>query len=480
MSEIQQNLHEFSVTELSNVLKRTVEDAFSYVRVRGEISGFKRAPSGHLYFNLKDEKSVLASICWRGVGDKLPFKPEDGLEVVAEGKLSTYPARSNYQLVVSKMEPAGEGALMALLEERKRKLGAEGLFAEERKQALPFIPKVIGVITSPTGAVIRDILHRLSDRFPRHVLVWPVQVQGEAAAGQVAKAIKGFNAIRPGGTVPRPDVIIVARGGGSLEDLWAFNEEIVVRAAAESKIPLISAVGHETDTTLIDFASDKRAPTPTAAAEIAVPVKRDLELRLGDIGQRQEKARDRYFASLTDKLSGLARGIPSPRDILGLALQKLDDISLRLPRGLRAFVQGESLRLERTAGGLNLSAIRQGVQLKEGIFNDFARRLSQSIKSGQETRAQTFKGLTRTLKSLSYQGVLKRGFAVIRDDGGKTVVAAAAVAAGKALDIEFRDGHVPVVAKGGGGENKNQKRRPKKAQSSLKDKAFRKDQGKLF
>lgn len=427
MSELQQDLHEFSVTELSNVLKRTVEETFSYVRVRGEISGFKRAPSGHLYFNLKDDKSVLASICWKGVGDKLPFKPEDGLEVVAEGKLSTYPARSNYQLVVAKMEPAGEGALMALLEERKRKLAAEGLFAEDRKQPLPFIPKVIGVITSPTGVVIRDILHRLSDRFPRHVLVWPVQVQGEAAAGQITKAIEGFNAMAPGGPVPKPDILIVARGGGSLEDLWAFNEEIVVRATAASGIPLISAVGHETDTTLIDFASDRRAPTPTAAAEIAVPVKRDLEIRLGDIGQRKEKARDRYFAGLSDKLSGLARGIPTPKDILGLAMQKLDDFSLRL---------------------------------------------GKSIVVRQETRLQTFKGLSRTFESLSYHGVLKRGFAVIRDDRGKTVVAAAAAPPGKALDIEFKDGHVPVVVKGG--ENKNQKPRPKKAKTSGKD------QGKLF
>lgn len=422
-------MHEFSVSELSNVLKRTVEDTFSYVRVRGEISGFMRAASGHLYFNLKDDKSVLASICWKGVGEKLPFNPEDGLEVVAEGKLSTYPARSNYQLVIAKMEPAGEGALMALLEERKKKLAAEGLFAEEKKQALPFIPGVIGVITSPTGAVIRDILHRLSDRYPSHVLVWPVQVQGEAAAGQVAKAIEGFNGMAPDGPVPKPDILIVARGGGSLEDLWAFNEEIVVRAAAASKIPLISAVGHETDTTLIDFASDRRAPTPTAAAEIAVPVKRDLEIRLGDIGQRREKARDRFFARLSDKLSGLSRGIPTPRDILGLAMQKLDDFSLRL---------------------------------------------GKSILVRQEARMQAFKGLSRTLETLSYHGVLKRGFAVIRDDGGKTVVAAAGVSVGKALDIEFKDGHVPVMVKGDGGENKNQKPRPKKAKTSGKD------QGKLF
>ncbi len=474
MSELKQNLHEFSVTELSNVLKRTVEETFSYVRVRGEISNFKRAPSGHLYFNLKDDKSVLGGVCWKGLAENLPFKPEDGLEVVAEGKLSTYPARSNYQLVVAKMEPAGEGALMALLEERKRKLAAEGLFAEERKRPLPFLPRVIGVITSPTGAVIRDILHRLSDRFPRHVLVWPVQVQGEEAAGQVARAIAGFNALPEGGEIPRPDVLIVARGGGSLEDLWAFNEEIVVRTAAESDIPLISAVGHETDTTLIDYASDRRAPTPTAAAEIAVPVKRELELRVIDIGQRHEKARDRLLTGLKDKLAGLARGLPAPKDILGLAAQKFDDLSLRLPRGLSAFLQDQSLQLERTAAGLSLSAIRQGIQVKSGAFGDFSRRLDKSFSDRQENRGKTLKALSRALEILSYQSVLKRGFAVVRDNAGKAVMAAAGVNKGTALDIEFKDGHVPVVAKGPG---------PKKEPGSpghKKAKPPGKDQGDLF
>ena len=260
------NLPEFTVAELSQAVKRTIEGGFARVRVRGEVSGFKRAASGHLYMALKDEEAVLDAVCWRGVAARLALVPEDGLEVIATGRLTTYPGRSKYQIVIEQLELAGEGALLKLLEERRKKLAGEGLFDEARKQPLPFLPEVIGVVTSPTGAVIRDILHRLADRFPRPVLIWPVLVQGDGAAEQIAAAIAGFNALEDGGPVPRPDLLIVARGGGSLEDLWAFNEEVVVRAAAASAIPLISAVGHETDTTLIDFAADHRAPTPTAAA----------------------------------------------------------------------------------------------------------------------------------------------------------------------------------------------------------------------
>src|SRR6476619_928507 len=288
MIESQPNVAEFTVTELSAALKRTVEDNFGYVRVRGEISGYKGPhSSGHVYFALKDESAKIDGVIWKGVFGRMRLKPEEGMEVIVTGKLTTYPNRSSYQIIVETLEPAGLGALMALLEERKRKLTAEGLFDEARKQLLPFLPEVIGVITSPTGAVIRDILHRLADRFPRRVLVWPVRVQGETSAAEVAGAIHGFNAMPEGGPLPRPDLIIVARGGGSLEDLWSFNEEIVVRAAADSMIPLISAVGHETDVTLIDFASDKRAPTPTAAAEKAVPVRADLLTRLASLGHRK-------------------------------------------------------------------------------------------------------------------------------------------------------------------------------------------------
>ncbi len=279
------NAHEFTVSELSAALKRTVEDSYGHVRVRGEISGF-RGPhaSGHCYFALKDDSAKIEAVIWKGVNGRMRFKPQEGLEVIATGKLTTYPGSSKYQIVIEALEPAGVGALMALLEERKKKLAAEGLFDEARKKALPWLPEVIGVITSPTGAVIRDILHRLEDRFPRRVLVWPVRVQGEDSAEQVSAAINGFNALPEGGKIPRPDLLIVARGGGSLEDLWAFNEEIVVRAAAASKIPLISAVGHETDVTLIDFAADRRAPTPTAAAEMAVPVRAELFVEVAESG----------------------------------------------------------------------------------------------------------------------------------------------------------------------------------------------------
>ena len=452
MTDKQNNLPEFSVSELSQALKRSIEKTFSYVRVRGEISGCTRPASGHLYLSLKDEKAVLEAVCWRGVAQKIPFKPKDGLEVVAEGKLSTYPQRSKYQLIISRMELAGEGALMALLEERKKKLAAEGLFAEERKKPLPHIPTVIGVVTSPTGAVIQDILHRLSDRFPRHVLVWPVQVQGEAAAGQIARAIAGFNALEPGGKIPRPDLLIVARGGGSMEDLWPFNEEVVVRAAAASEIPLVSAVGHETDTTLIDYAADRRAPTPTAAAELAVPVRSELQFRTADLARRLEKARRRYIDFLVDKIRGLGRGIPSPRDILGLASQRLDDLAARLPRSLFSHLQGQTIRLGRVSPGLSAAAIWQTFDVKKTRFS----------------------GLARVLETLSYHSVLQRGYAVVRDTAGQAVTEAKRVRPGNALDIEFKDGHVPVVAKGGAKPEEKPKPGHKKTTTS------KKDQGSLF
>src|SRR5690242_1579657 len=315
------NLPEYTVSELSMALKRTIEQGFSYVRVRGELSGWKRHSSGHCYFALKDTEAVIDGVCWRGTALKLALKPEDGMEVVCTGRLTTYPGRSKYQLVIDTIELAGIGALLKLLEDRRRRLAAEGLFAPERKKKLPFLPEVIGIVTSPSGAVIRDVLHRLSDRFPRRVLLWPVAVQGEGAAAQVAAAITGFNRLPEGGAVPRPQLIIVARGGGSLEDLMSFNEEIVVRAAAASVIPLISAVGHETDTTLIDHASDRRAPTPTAAAEMAVPVRLDLIGELNTKTGRLTGGLSRLFTSHRQNLAGLARGLPDPQDLLGAAMQ---------------------------------------------------------------------------------------------------------------------------------------------------------------
>src|SRR4030081_2607370 len=310
------NAPEFTVSELSSALKRTVEDAYGHVRVRGEISGF-RGPhsSGHCYFALKDESAKIEAVIWKFAHARMRFKPQEGLEVIATGKLTTYPGSSKYQIVIEAIEPAGIGALMALMEERKKKLAAEGLFDEARKQLLPWLPEVIGVVTSPTGAVIRDILHRLEDRFPRRVLVWPVRVQGEGSAEQIAGAIRGFNALPESGRIPRPDLLIVARGGGSLEDLWSFNEEIVVRAAAESMIPLISAVGHETDITLIDFAADKRAPTPTAAAEMAVPVRAELTAQVVDLGRRNLACWRRGIDMKRRELRAAAGGASPPRGV---------------------------------------------------------------------------------------------------------------------------------------------------------------------
>ena len=343
------NLAEYTVSELSQALKRSIEDNFAYVRVRGEVSGFKRHGSGHCYLTLKDAEAALDAVCWRLTAMRLAVRPEDGMEVVCTGRLTTYPGRSKYQLVIDTIELAGVGALLKLLEERRQRLAAEGLFAEERKKKLPFLPEVIGVVTSPSGAVIRDILHRLADRFPRHVLVWPVAVQGEGAAHQIAAAIAGFNHLPAGGAVRRPDLIIVARGGGSLEDLMAFNEETVVRAAAASAIPLISAVGHETDTTLIDHASDRRAPTPTAAAEMAVPVRLDLLAELGGKSSRLAGGLARLLSERRLHLSGLARGLPDPQDLIGNAAQRLDDRAERLrlaaERHLRRHCSGSILPL---------------------------------------------------------------------------------------------------------------------------------------
>src|SRR5215470_189582 len=334
MADNPSNLPEYSVSEISQAVKRTLEGAFERVRVRCEISGFKRAASGHLYFALKDEEAKLDAVCWRLSAGRLAVTPEDGLEVIAVGRVSSYPGRSSYQLVVESLELAGEGALLKLLEERRKKLAAEGLFDAARKRQIPFLPEVIGVITSPTGAVIRDILHRLEDRFPRRVLLWPVLVQGEGAKEQIAAAIRGFNAILPGGPVPRPHLLIVARGGGSLEDLWAFNEEIVVRAAAASTIPLISAVGHETDTTLIDFASDRRAPTPTAAAEMAVPVRADLVSQTLDFGKRSLACLNRFLREANVALTGLGRGLGDPLRLIEERQQRVDVSGERLARAM--------------------------------------------------------------------------------------------------------------------------------------------------
>ena len=354
MAEALTNAAEFTVSEIAQAVKRTVEDEFGHVRVRGEISGYRgQHSSGHAYFTLKDENASIDAVVWKGNFAKLTFKPEEGMEVIATGRLTTFPRSSKYQIVIDNIEPAGAGALMALLEERRRKLAAEGLFERDRKRPLPYLPRVIGVITSPTGAVIRDILHRLADRFPSHVLVWPVRVQGDTCASEVVNAIQGFNAMLPDGPIPRPDILIVARGGGSIEDLWGFNEEAMVRAVAESGIPIISAVGHETDTTLIDYASDMRAPTPTAAAEAAVPVRAELIAYVDDLGSRQRQAARRMTGSARDRYRAAAAGLPRPADLVATQRQRLDHAASNLFVGLRHSVQDRRVAFSRVETKLN-------------------------------------------------------------------------------------------------------------------------------
>lgn len=452
------NVPEYSVTELSLRLKRSIEENFGWVRVRGEISGFKRAASGHLYFSLKDADSVLDGVCWKGSAARLGVKPEDGMEVICSGKLTSYPGRSKYQMVVERMELAGLGALMALLEQRKQKLAGEGLFAPERKRPLPYLPRVIGVVTSPTGAVIRDILHRLADRFPTHVLVWPVLVQGEGAAAQVTNAIRGFNALPEGGPVPRPDLLIVARGGGSLEDLMAFNEESVVRAAAASEIPLISAVGHETDTTLIDYASDRRAPTPTAAAEMAVPVRLELVSAVTAYDERMRRGMTRMAREKRQHLDALGRGLRGPREQLDMARQRFDDLSDRLRHALRVGVAAQRSRMETM-----MAKLRPALLKREAA--DYRRRLAESdarlLRAIRQRQADAMQRLTqpaKLLESLSYKNVLSRGFAVVYGADGRALKDAAAMPPGAMVTIEMQDGRRDARIEGEGATPSTPKR----------------------
>ena len=457
----------FTVGELSQALKRVVEGEFAWVSVRGEVSGFKRAASGHLYFALKDAEAVLDAVCWRGVAGRLGIAPEDGLEVVATGKISTYPGRSRYQIVVERLELSGAGALLALLEARKKALADEGLFDEARKRELPYLPETVGVVTSPTGAVIRDILHRVRDRFPRRVLVWPVTVQGAGAAEEIAAAIEGFNCLDAGGPVPRPDVLIVARGGGSLEDLWAFNEEVVVRAAAASAIPLISAVGHETDVTLIDLAADRRAPTPTAAAEMAVPVRADLLERIQSLEHRLGASLRRQIAERRARIDGLGRGLPAARDRLTTASQRLDDWSERLSRGVKGRLGTERQTVDRLRplrprqllalkrqqlahASQNLSAERVSARIGQARRSAdlLAERLSRAGQAALRERVARIETAARLLEGYSYRGVLARGYAVVRDERERPVTRAAQVKSGTALSLEFHDGRTAARAAG--------------------------------
>lgn len=405
-----------------------VERQFGHVRVKGEISGYKRAASGHVYLTLKDADAVIDGVMWRGAAGSLAFVPQDGIEVVATGKVTTYPGRSKYQIVIDRMEVAGEGALMALLEKNKARFEAEGLFAKGKaRRPLPYLPRVIGVVTSPTGAVIRDILHRLEDRFPSHVIVWPVQVQGETAAGQIAAAIRGFDAIAPGGPVARPDLVIVARGGGSIEDLWAFNEEAVVRAIAQCSIPVISAVGHETDTTLGDYAADLRAPTPTAAAEIAVPVLADLKYSLATLGARTERCANRYRERGAERLAALVRVMPKRDALLGPQRQRVDDAAQRLGRGLERRAEVARRRLDRVAGALRPAAL-------EARLGSARQRLAD---------------MGRLLEAANPDNMLAKGYVrVSARSGDRTLMTAADARAAGALRLHFRDGEVDATVDG--------------------------------
>jgi exodeoxyribonuclease VII large subunit len=504
------NVPEYSVGEIAGALKRSIEDAFGRVRVKGEISRIYRASSGHAYLTLKDADAVLEGICFRSSWERLRFVPKEGLEVVVTGKVTTFAKKSQYQIIIDAVAPAGVGALMALLEERRSKLQAEGLFDPARKKPIPYLPEVIGVVTSPTGAVIRDILHRLRDRFPRHVLIWPVPVQGEGAEHKIAAAIRGFNALPEGGAVPRPDVLIVARGGGSIEDLWCFNEEPVVRAVAESAIPLISAVGHETDTTLIDYASDRRAPTPTAAAEMAVPVRQELAYDVASHQQRLLAALNRRMREARAELNAARRGLRDPREMLGLAAQRLDDVSLRLDRALKTGVERRESALREARRGLRPGLLRDRLNAGQTRTAVAARSLTRALAgdvrhhgtrlghvaarlqvrlvaervTGERERLaraaaalnrdmsrilttaeETLDGQSRLLESLSYQNVLERGFALVRDSGReRPIKRAAETSAGEALVIEFADGFVGATVGGDAPDRKEAAPpRPKKA-----------------
>ena len=474
------NMPEMSVSELANALKRTVEENYAFVRVRGELGRVVLAKSGHLYFDIKDEGATLNTIMWKGNAGRLPFKPEEGLEVVAEGRLSTYPGRSNYQMIADKMRPAGVGALMQLLEERKKKLAAEGLFAPERKKAIPFLPAVIGVVTSPTGAVIRDILHRVRDRFPVHVLIWPALVQGEKAAAEVEAGIRGFNALKAGGVIPRPDVIIVARGGGSIEDLWPFNEERLVRAVADSEIPLISAVGHETDTTLIDFVSDRRAPTPTGAAEMALPVRSELIHQVQTLGGRLTRRLTGTVEKRKLELRSAGARLPKLDALLQGPRQRLDLASQRFGGSLSRMVARKRAKFDSAGGGLRPAALRREIVGKRTEVERLAARLQPALGRRMKRLRDALREQTRVLDSVSYERVLARGFALVTNGEGGLVRSAAAVAEGDALKLRFADGEVGVTADGGSGEPKAPAATPEAPRPRIRRRTTGGDQGSLF
>ena len=502
--ELGRNAPEFTVSELSGAVKRTVEQGFAHVRVRGEVGRVSRPRSGHVYLDLKDDRSVLAGVMWKGVAQRLTVQPQEGMEVIATGRLTTFPGQSKYQIVIESIAPAGVGALMAMLEARKKALAAEGLFAPERKRPLPHLPDVIGVVTSPSGAVIRDILHRLRDRFPRRVLVWPVAVQGERCAGEVAAALAGFNALGPESPVPRPDVLIVARGGGSMENLWGFNEEIVVRVAAASAIPVISAVGHETDTTLIDYVADRRAPTPTAAAEMAVPVRAELLARLAELEERRRSALARGLAERSQAVRGLARGLPRPEALVAERSQHFDAVAERLPRALLALARARRIEFTRRAdarlgpsllSGLiarrseRLGALGQwlrperiatSIEERRRALSLAAERLDRAATTLVAPRRERVAAQARLLDTLSYQAPLRRGYVLLRDDAGAVVRSADAAREAGALEIEFEGNARLGVAVSGTGKAPPRPKAKPESKPKAKSKPEPGGQGSLF
>ena len=430
------NVPEFSVGDLAFSLKKTLEENFGRVRVRGELSRVSIAASGHMYSSLKDDNAVIDAVCWKGTMAKLSVKPEEGLEVIVTGRVSTYPQRSNYQLIIESMELAGEGALLKMLEERKKKLSAEGLFDEDQKRPIPFLPETIGVITSPTGAVIRDILHRLSDRFPRHVLLWPVLVQGDGAANQVSAAIEGFQSIEEHG-LKRPDLLIVARGGGSLEDLMPFNEENVVRAIASSAIPVISAVGHETDTTLSDFAADLRAPTPTGAAEMAVPVRSHLVAQILDDEQRLVSSMNRMISENRHKLDAQAGRLGDPARLLETQSQKLDHLTDKISTVFSRYLSQKNETL--INAGARLTHPKDRLNHAQKTLENWSEQLTGLAPKMTHELQVKLDHAGKMLEAYSFKNVLQRGFSVIRDQNGTLISDASLVSAGQAISIQFRD-----------------------------------------
>ena len=486
------NVPEYSVSEISAALKKTIESGFEKVRIRGEISGFKRAGSGHIYLKLKDNLSVIDGVMWRSTAARLNFRPEDGLEVIAQGRVTTYAARSQYQIVIDQLEPAGAGALLALLEERRKRLASEGLFDEDKKKNIPYIPATIGIITSPTGAVLRDILHRLRDRFPRPVVVWPVLVQGNSSAEQVAAAIQGFNNPESRPSIPKPDVLIVARGGGSIEDLLAFNEEIVVRAAANSSIPLISAIGHETDTTLLDLVADVRAPTPTAAAEMAVPVRSELVSNALELDRKLLATIQRTISENKRTIDILGGSLPSSDRIIEDAILRLDDRAENMARVFSFYFTSRTQQLEKVEVQIphpqqeidqyvqklqfkvkELSLA--GAQLLRSYFEDYLHwsrdnRLEGAFDRVIVEKSQTVFSIKNLLESYSYKNVLARGYAVVRNNKNDPITRSKDLQSLESVKIEFADGESKVLVKGEHSSTKQKRRltRPKdKAQRSL-------------